>query len=340
MGIKKHIKNSLNSLLKRYDHEIIASRLLYDWQKSFQRRSSYKKAKLPEGAEDYLQQKNPRFRELREKYSIFNQDVTEPLVWTNNHVSSDDIRNFRGDNAFVWQLRGPNMNIMSYALSTYYIKAIDNLCLFDKLAEDDYFGIFTFLIDDQPISRDLLDSIIEIYFLEKHLNISRWSNLKILDIGAGYGRLAHRMVNAFHNIDYYLCTDAVSISTFISEYYLRFRNVHDKAKVIPLYDIEDVLTNHSVDIAINVHSFSECKVSAIDWWLTVLERNRIKYLMIVPNSLNHGRGKLLLTIDFQDFLDVVEWHGYKLIAKEPKYRDATVQEYGINPAYHYLFELC
>jgi hypothetical protein len=60
--------------------------------------------------------------------------------------------------------------------------------------------------------------------------------------------------------------------------------------------------------------------------------------MIVPNANNHG-GELLLTNDGKDFGEVIEKHGYTLVAKDPKYRDPVVQEYAINPTYHYLFEL-
>jgi hypothetical protein len=175
------------------------------------------------------------------------------------------------------------------------------------------------------------------YFLEKHLNISGWDRINMLDIGSGYGRLAHRMVSGFPNIDRYLCTDAIPVSTFICEYYLRFRNVDNKAKVIPLHDIEEVLRNRAIDIAINVHSFSECRVQAIAWWLNLLNKCRVKYLMIVPNAVN-GKGRLL-TSDGQDFSSIIESHGYKLIAQEPKYRDIVVQRFAINPVYHYLFEL-
>jgi len=336
MGLKRCTKDLLNSILKRYGYEIIASSLLYDWQKLQQ--PSYGKSQLPEGADAYLQPNHPRLMELQERYALFNHKVTTPLVWTDNRVKPDDIKYFRGDNAYVWQLRGRNINILNYALATYYVKTIDNLGLLEKLEEDDYFGIFTFNIDKKIVSRDLLDSIVEIYFLEKQLNISTWDRLTILDIGAGYGRLAHRMINALPNIHTFFCTDAVAISTFISEYYLRFRGLQNKAKVIPLYNIESTLNHQRVDIAVNIHSFSECTISAIEWWLTLLEKSKIKYLMIVPNSPEYS-GERLLTNDRRDFSRVVEKHGYKLIAEEPKYRSLAVQEYGINPAYHYLFEL-
>ncbi len=339
MGFRTRARHLLNSIFKRYGYELVSSFLLYDWQRCPQTQPSYKESALTKGAEHYLQPSHPRLRELQERYANFDGEVTVPLLWKEGHVRLDDLRYFRGDNAYVYQLRGLNMKIMNYALTTFYVKSIDKLGLLQQLEEDDYFGNFTFLIDSKKISRDLLDSITEIYFLDKHLNVSSLSGLTILDIGAGYGRLAHRMVEAFPNIQTYLCTDAVAISTFISEYYLRFRKLENRAKVVPLDAIESTLENQTVDVAVNVHSFSECSIPAIEWWLSLLEKYRIKYLMIVPNALDHG-GELLLTNDRQDISKVVDKHGYKLIIKEPKFRDSVVQKYAINATCYYLFELC
>jgi putative sugar O-methyltransferase len=322
MQIKPYLKKveqsaiyALNSLLEYRDYKLIDSRLLYGWQKSPEVKPAYNRSALPEGASDYLHKNNPKLDYLNKKYDTFNTEVTTPLVWTDAHVKPDDVVYFRGDNAYVWQLRGQNMNIMGYALTTYYVKSIDRL-----------------------ISRDLLDSIMEIYFLEKHLNISTSSKTTILDIGAGYGRLAHRMASAIPQISSYLCTDAVAISSFISDYYIKFRKLEKIAKVIGLDAVEKTLDEEPVDIAINIHSFSECKLSAIDWWLSLLSRYKVRYLMIVPNAGDHG-GDRLLTHENEDFGQVIEKYGYKLIAKEPKFRDPVVQTFGINPTYHYLFEL-
>ena len=60
--------------------------------------------------------------------------------------------------------------------------------------------------------------------------------------------------------------------------------------------------------------------------------------MIVPNGGDHG-GERLLTNDGRDFGGVIEEHGYKLIAKDPKFADPVVQRYAINPTCHYLFEM-
>jgi hypothetical protein len=60
--------------------------------------------------------------------------------------------------------------------------------------------------------------------------------------------------------------------------------------------------------------------------------------MIVPNAGQHG-GTLLLTNHGDDMGPIFERHGYREIAKEPKYRDPAVQKHAINPTWHYLFEL-
>jgi SAM-dependent methyltransferase len=230
------------------------------------------------------------------------------------------------------------MNILGYALTTFYVKSIDRFGLLQKLKEDDYFGNYTFLIDNKKVSRDLLDSITEIYFLDEHLKISTMNNLNVLDIGAGYGRLAHRMLEGLPNIKTYFCTDAVAVSSFICEYYLRFRKLENRSKVVTLNDIENTLKNNNIDIALNIHSFSECSIHAVEWWISLLEKYHVKYLMIIPNIYVDSNG-LMLSHDRHDISKVVEKHGYKLLVKDPKFRDEVVQKYGINPTHYYLFQL-
>jgi hypothetical protein len=321
-----------------------ARRLLDKARLSFAHRESseppnFNASSLPEGAKSRLRFDHPRLIELKRRYLSFDSRVTRPLVWTQDCVRPQDLLYFRGENAYVWQLRGLNMDAAGYALATYYVKSIDKLGLLENLGEDGKFGTIVFEIAGKAVSRDLLDSILEIYFLDRHLGLAsaggRWA---ILDIGAGYGRLAHRLLGAVSGAKRYLCTDAVAESTFISEYYLGFRGLQDRALVVPLDEIEAALDAEPVDLAINVHSFSECQPSAIDWWISILARHQVRYLMIVPNQLEHG-GTLLLTNQRDDMRAIFERHGYRELAKDPKYGDALVQKYAINPTSHFLFEL-
>ena len=332
MGVIGRVRNVLNSLALRRGYVFADVKSLYEWQ-----RPSVGPVPVRGRSDPYLDEGNPRLVELLQRYARFDPAVTAPALWKVDHIVGERLRFPRGNDAYVWQLRGPNMNVLGYALTTYYVRSIDRLGMLPRLTDDDWFGNFTFDIAGQTVSRDLLDSVIELHFLERQLKLSSLTAPLILDIGAGYGRLAHRTCQVFTNLAGYLCVDAVAQSTFVSEFYLRFRK--SPARVIPLDEIESALKTTKPTIAVNIHSFSECRMDAIDWWLGLLERTGVEYLMIAPNDARHDGGQTLVTNDRQDFRPVVERHGYKLVAREPKYADPVVQQYAINPTHYYLFKL-
>ena len=338
MGVKGWTKACLNRGLKRYGQEIVLTEDLYEWQRVRADKPCWNDSPLPAEAAQYLRPDNPKLIELSKRYSAFDSEVTTPLVWTDSHVRPEDLIHFRGDNAWVWQVRGRNANLLGYAVTFYYLKSIDRFGLLEKLHEDNSFGNFTFEIGNRLVSRDLLDSINDIYFLDRHLKIGTAGCTRVLDIGAGYGRLAHRMTSALPGIQEVLCTDAVAFSTFVSDYYLRFRGAA-KTLVIPLDEIDKTLEDHPIELAANILSFSECRVSAIEWWTRLLRKHRVKYLMISPNCCSGSNGELLLTNDGHDFLPVLERYGYKTVLKEPKYLDPVIQEYGLYPSWYHLLEL-
>ena len=112
--LKRSLKDLVNKILGKFRYTIMPNALLYDWQADHQAEPSHNiHSSLPAGALDYLCTDNPRFEELQKRYSVFNRLVTKPLIWVDGLVKNEDILYFRGDNAYVWQLRGPNCNIMS-----------------------------------------------------------------------------------------------------------------------------------------------------------------------------------------------------------------------------------
>ena len=96
MRLKRQTKKVLSSILEGYGFTISESRLLYDWQKSPQILPRIKELGLQEGTKNYLRQNHPRLIELKERYARFNREVILPLLWTDDHIKSFDIRNFRG----------------------------------------------------------------------------------------------------------------------------------------------------------------------------------------------------------------------------------------------------
>lgn len=293
-------------------------------------------ATLPEGAAAYLRPDNPRLLELRARYGAADPRVTNSLVWTDERLPPTDMLYFRGDNNFVWQIRGPNRNEATYALAYYHLKASGDDGLVDLLGEDCSFGATAFAIDGRPVSRDLLDSVREIQFLRRHTMLGE-DRGNLLDIGAGYGRLAWRIEQASGDDVRVFATDAFAPSTFIAEYYLRHRGAR-RACAVPLDEVEALMASTRIDIAVNVHSFSECTLDAIAWWIELLARHRVRHLMIVPNTGTSAGARC--QINDGTFMEpMFERFGYRIAVREPRYSDPIVQKYGIDPVWLHLFEL-
>jgi SAM-dependent methyltransferase len=300
---------------------------------------------LPVNERDYLRPDNPYLKDLIKRYGHARHPVLTHSVWTSEYTDREvDLQSFRGDVAYVWQMRDLNSEV-NYLVTFQYLNALDDLGLMDQTAEDGLFGAHTVNIGGTIVSRDLLDSINEIYFLERALGISNRADFNVLDIGAGYGRLAYRLTDVFPGMGRVYCVDAVPVSTFLCEYYLRFRHADERALTIPLDQLEELLAHHRFDLAINIHSFSECPLASIGAWLDIIAANDVRYLFIVPNGgINEGSQLLsreLETTDgpkYRDFFPLIADRGYELLIREPKFRDALVQRHGLSPTYYYLFE--
>ncbi|WP_428966167.1 putative sugar O-methyltransferase [Micromonospora fluostatini] len=271
---------------------------------------------------------NEELTDLRRRYQALVSPLRPGRFWRHNTRQRDfNLRYFRGDNAYVWQLRqlGENPRLKTY-LYARYVAAMDERGLLGRLAEDGAFGCWTFGYRSLPlVSRDLLDSVNEIYFLDRHWGLLSREGYTVLDVGAGYGRLAHRMVEACPGLHRYLCVDAIAESTFLSRQYLRFRGVDDKAVVLDLDEWEEKAAAARPDLAVNVHSFSEMPMSAITAWIGRLARLEVPALLIVPNE---GADLLSHEDDYArlDFSPVLAEHGYSLAASEPIIRDDDVRE--------------
>jgi hypothetical protein len=203
------------------------------------------------------------------------------------------------------------------------VESRDRLGLLKNLSEDGLFGAFRFQFGDRaPVSRDVLDSINEINYLDTHMGLSQIDDLKVLDIGAGYGRLAHRMSQALPNLARYDCTDGVAVSTYLCDYYTRFREL-DNVNVIPLTEHERIGPDY--DLCVNIHSFSECSHEAIRWWLDRIAERRIEWLLIIPNNPPE-----LLSTELdgsqQPYLADVLAAGYEKVDERPMHENDELRE--------------
>jgi hypothetical protein len=286
---------------------------------------------------------NPRLMDLVCRYEMAGSPMGVPTLWRAGYVEERDLLYFRGDNAYIWQRRDGNQ-WQNYILTYLYLKQKDHLGLLNILSEEGDYGVLTYPVDTGVsgatllMSRDLLDSVNEILFLDRTLDIGRLFGTCILDIGAGYGRLAYRSVSALDSIERYYCIDAVPCSTFLCEYYLRRKGVADRAATVPLDEQERLPGDGAITLAINIHSFSECSAEAVSYWVGRCAALGIKFLFVVPNQSAAGGSAFHFSKGEGDFRPQIEAHGYKLQHAEPKYGNTEVQKFGVSPAWYYLFE--
>lgn len=295
---------------------------------------------LPDGAQSVLSAANPRLQELRERYRALDIPALEASRWSQDAVESFlDLRYFRGETLITWHYRElPRISALKFFVFANYIRDRDPHGLLQALDEDGAFGCWTFSYPAHGrYSRDLLESVNEITFLDRELGLFDMPRVRVLDIGAGYGRLAHRMAQALPRLEDYCCVDAIPESTFVSEYYLGYRGCSPPARVVALDELDGALTPGGFELAVNIHSFSECTFDAVAWWLELVRRLEIPKLLIVPNEPTE-----LLTLERdgsrRDFLPLVESAGYRLARRHPVIEDAAVRELlRLNDHFH-LFE--
>ena len=332
--MRRELARTVNAMLAGTGVRLVSRHDLYPWQYAPSDAAIAGTRSLPEGAADYLRFDNPRLAELVERYSRCDPAVTSPAVWTEGTLTSSDLSYFRGDNPFVWQLRGLNYNELTYTMSYYALKCGRGSDLLAAFAEDGLFGAQTFEVDGRIVTRDLLDSVREVEFIRTHVGLEGKS---ILDIGAGYGRLAHRLSETGADLAVY-ATDGYAPSSFLAEYYLRFRSA-ERARVVPLDEVETLLNTTKIDLATNVHSFSECTPAAVSWWASRLAKAKVSHLLLVPNGEHFDLTRPSRYNSGADLEATLGESGYRPAVRELRYADPAVQKYGVDPCQIVLFEL-
>jgi hypothetical protein len=172
----------------------------------------------------------------------------------------------------------------------------------DIMGEDGSFGVHCGEIGGRVVSRDLLDSVIELSFLRNTLPRDAWLG-PWLDIGAGYGRIAHRR-SQLHSACVTDCTDEIPISREVCARYLEARGV--LAKVIEPRGLG--VGGRAYELAINVHSWPECTHAQIIAWLDRLVGLGVPYLFVIP----HLDREMLCVDSGRSFRPDIEGRGWRL----------------------------
>jgi putative sugar O-methyltransferase len=322
MTAKKILGRGVNAVLQIFGYQLVRNTI----PKHLVSLSHAGNCVLPDGYETLLDEGNPVLRDLRIRYKNLQSPMADHTWWTQEYINSDlKLQNFRGDNAYVWQKRHMGEDVAArYYLYARDVEGRDRLNLLSQLSEDGVFGSLVYRFHRFPaLSRDLLDSVNELNFLQRQAAITEISNLTILDIGAGYGRMAYRCYAALPNLARYYCTDAVPESTFVCQVYSDFRKCGDKIAVVPLDQLSS-LDGKRIDIAFNIHSFSEMNLTSIEAWLDLLCRLNVQRLFLIPNDPD-----ALLSIESdktkRDFLPSILARGYMMVANEAVIEDDDIR---------------
>ncbi len=297
-------------------------------------------SRIDQDSQAYLSVGNPRLRELISKYSAHKSDALHHSHWTSQYVAREvELDSFRQDSAYMWQQRDLNLPI-NYLCTYYQICQSEDLDLLMQCQEDEMFGVYSIVVDGGFITRDKLDSVCELSFLRKALALKNNSAISILDIGSGYGRLAHRVTECFQSAKIY-CVDAVPESTFLCEFYLNYRNAQTSATVVPFPDILPFLENHTIDVAVAINSLSECSARACAWWFSIMAEHNVPYIFLVPNAV-YDDGRTIMSTEIkgdrsQDISELLLINGYSRVLVAPKYKDPLMQTFGVSPTYYHLF---
>lgn len=215
-----------------------------------------------------------------------------------------------------------------------YLRSADLLSdsakrLMTVFEEDGGYGAVSHLTSDgQLLTRDVLDSTAEIGFL-----LDRIGDLaldSVIDIGAGYGRMAHR-IKALRPDSVVICADEVPSSRSVCSTYLTLREVTGFF-VCDFNEAGELMQHHKPTLATAVHSFPEMPLERIRAWLELLTARGVDWLFFVPNEPDRLRSTEPDGTR-QAFNDAIDDAGYQLAATGWKYELGEKDAYSTDLVY-------
>ena len=119
-----------------------------------------------------------------------------------------------------------------------------------------------------PVNIDYLLSAEEILFLYEELNEAQ----RIMEIGPGFGRLPHSILQQFKNIENYQIVDLDFMLPFQQEY-LREVLTKDEYNKIEFLSPKEISNISNIDLTINIDSFQEIKPDIVRDYLDFISKN-------------------------------------------------------------------
>ncbi len=169
-------------------------------------------------------------------------------------------------------------------------KKVDVLGLLEYMEEPSLGSPFKIYFDGKLISQDLANSILEFYSIHEMFSPKATERFTIAELGAGYGRDAYVLMNAYPRCRYIIVD--IPPALYIAQNYLTrifperktfpFRNFQEFDKVSEEMDASDMIfllphqvesiKNKSVNLFLNISSLHEMTYGQIDMYLKLIDR--------------------------------------------------------------------
>lgn len=192
--------------------------------------------------------------------------------------------------------------------------------------EDGAFGAEMVEHRGRVISRDLLDSATDLWFLSSAglLEGTSYGTPRVLDVGIGYGRLAHRLKHVAPGACI-VGVDEIDAARRACREYLEFRGILDVDVYETIEHVPSFMPTGAppFDFAINCHAWSECTMGTVARQLGWLADHGVPRIMIVPHANPHRSPHLGLGVWSDEhgggggpsFAPILAALGYRLTAR-------------------------
>ncbi len=169
-------------------------------------------------------------------------------------------------------------------------------------------GEIGWMVNGGLVNRDVLgyqERIALLYNSGVIDKLKEFKNIRIIEIGGGYGGLAYFLKKIFPNVEYYICD--IPMSLYFSSIYLSLLTEADNLiykgdkkelskrrngfTFVPNFFFKD-LDSMTFDLAINTLSFAEMPISVVDNYVSGLSKMLLKTGILFEQNFDNSHYKL------------------------------------------------
>lgn len=228
----------------------------------------------------------------------------------------------------------PRVNGARYLKTLIYNLAADlsaeNWARLRRIRRRDLGDPIAVTYDGESVCMDDLLAVFELEFLARSLDLD---GLRVIEIGAGYGRTCHAMISN-HDIASYCIVDLENSLRLAREYLSAVLDPRQFEKVhfVAVDEVDDALAAAGFDLCVNINSFAEMKADTVRDYLSFIDdRSRAFYVKnpvakYLDKSLDgHSQGIEVVAMALSTglLLDIIDIHDSQAVeAERAKFLDA------------------